>query len=371
MQKIEHTKLLVHSIQSIGRAVELKELLVKSMNAIQTVLGTEASTLMLLDKGTGELNVSIPTGPVKDEITGFRIPKDKGVGGWVIQNNKAYLSNDVLNDDAFWQDLSADFETKSLLCVPLRDRNGEAYGVLQAVNKEFGLSFHEEDLEVFKILAEHISLAIQRNREYDEMEAKLEKKTLLLAETHHRLKNNLFAISALIELESNRLKNGDSIDILRNASSRLKSIAHLHSLLYEDSDTNEVGLKVFLNHIIGSIKSIYNQTEKIIRIESQIDDMAISADLSILCGLTLNELLINAYKHAFFDREAGTIRIRVRNIENEKIQMNLTDDGIGMCDLENQSNHLFVVHAFVKQMKANMTHTTSETGTSFSVEIPL
>jgi two-component sensor histidine kinase len=371
VQKIEHTKLLVHSIQSIGRAVELKELLVKSMNAIQTVLGAEASTLMLLDKGTGELNVSIPTGPVKDEITGFKIPKDKGVGGWVIQNNKAYLSNDVSKDDAFWQDLSADFETKSLLCVPLRDRDGEAYGVLQAVNKELGLSFHEEDLEVFKILAEHISLAIQRNREYDEMEAKLEKKTLLLSETHHRLKNNLFAISALMELESNRIKESGSIDVLKNASARLKSIAHLHSLLYQNNGADEVGIQIFLNHVVKDVTRIYNQEEKDIKVEAQIDEMVIPAELSILCGLTLNELLINAFKHAFFDRNAGTINIRVRNLANEKIQLNLSDDGVGMPVLENQSDHLFVVHAFVKQMNAKITHTPSETGTSFTVEIPL
>ena len=371
MQKIEHTKLLVHSIQSIGRAVELKELLKKSMTAIQSVLGTEASTLMLLDKSTGELNVSIPTGPVKDEITGFKIPKDKGVGGWVIQNNKEYLSNDVSKDDAFWQDLSEGFETKSLLCVPLRDRNGEAYGVLQAVNKEYGLSFYEEDLEVFKILAEHISLAIQRNQEYDEMEAKLAKKTLLLSETHHRLKNNLFAISALMELESNRLENGESIDVLRNASSRLKSIAQLHSLLYDDNGTNEVGLRVFLNHIIGNIKSIYNRSEKEILIESEIDDIEISADLSILCGLTLNELLINAFKHAFSNRQKGTIKIRVRNIANEKIQLTLSDDGIGIPDSGNQTDQLFVVHAFVKQMCANIEKSTSDQGTSFTIQIPL
>ncbi|XWN37123.1 MAG: histidine kinase dimerization/phosphoacceptor domain -containing protein [Balneola sp.] len=371
MQQLEHTKLLVHSIQSIGRAVELKELLVKSMTAIQTVLSAEASTLMLLDKATGELNVSIPTGPVKDEITGFKIPKDKGVGGWVIQNNKEYLSNDVSKDDAFWQDISSDFETKSLLCVPLRDRDGEAYGVLQAVNKQNNLLFHEEDVEVFRILAEHISLAVQRNKEYDEMESKLEKKTLLLSETHHRLKNNLFAISALMELESNRLKKGDSIEVLKNASSRLKSIAHLHSLLYEDNGSNKVGLKVFLNHIIGSIKSIYNQNEKEILIDAQIDEIKISADLSILCGLTLNELLINAFKHAFSGREVGRIHVQVRNIENEKIQLKVSDDGIGISDSGDQSNHLFVVHAFVKQMNANITETTSGKGTSFSVEIPV
>ena len=371
MQKIEHTKLLVHSIKSIGRAVELKELLNKSMTAIQTVLGTEASTLMLLDKATGELNVSIPTGPVKDEIVGFSIPKDKGVGGWVIQNNKEYLSNDVSKDEAFWRDLSSDFKTRNLLCVPLQDRTGEAYGVLQAVNKKDGESFQEEDLEVFKILAEHISLAIQRNQEYDLMEAKLEKKSLLLSETHHRLKNNLFAISALIEMESNRMNEGGSVEVLRNASSRLKSIAHLHSLLYHNDGTDEVDLQVFLNHIIEDVSRIYTKKEIDIQVESDIDDIEIPAELSILCGLTLNELLINAFKHAFLNRNSGNINIRVRNIANEKIQLTLSDDGIGIAASENQSDHLFVVHAFVKQMSADIKEMTSDKGTSFSIQIPL
>jgi two-component sensor histidine kinase len=371
VQKIEHTKLLVHSIQSIGRAVELKELLKKSMIAIQTVLGTEASTLMLLDKDTGDLNVSIPTGPVKDEIVGYTIPKDKGIGGWVTKNNKDYLSNDVLSDEVFWKDLSSDFKTRNILCVPLQDRNGEAYGVLQAVNKEYGLSFHEEDLEVFKILAEHISLAIQRNREYDEMEAKLKKKELLLSETHHRLKNNLFAISALIEMESNRMKEGGSVDILRNASSRLKSIARLHSLLYQNEGTDQVGLQVFLNHIIEDVTNIYNKDAIDIKINSEIDDIQIPAELSILCGLTLNELLINAYKHAFSGRNTGNININVRNIANEKIQIKLSDDGVGIAGSENHSDHLFVVRAFVKQMCAKIDSTTSHEGTSFILEIPL
>lgn len=371
MQEKDTNKLLIHSIESIGRAVELKELLIKSMDAIRVVLRSEASSLMLLDPATDELNVSIPTGPVKDEITGYTIPKNKGVGGWVIQNNQEYLSNDISRDSFFWQDLSKDFETKNLLCVPLRDRKGDAYGVLQAVNKENGLLFKKEDVVVFKILAEHISLAIQRTREYDEMEAKLEKKTLLLAETHHRLKNNLFAISALIEMESNRMDEGNSNDVLKNASSRLKSIAHLHSLLYHNDDTNNVGLQIFLDHIIENVPRIYNQKSKNIQVKSQIDNVDLPAEQCILCGLTVNELLINAYKHAFINKTDGNIDVTVRNIENEKIKITVSDNGAGMSVKEKQSDNLFVVNAFVKQMRANIAQQTSNQGTTFTIEMPL
>lgn len=371
MQEIEHTRLLVHSIESIGRAVELKELLQKSMDAIRTVLRSEASSLMLLDESTGELNVSIPTGPVKEEITGFAIPKNKGIGGWVIQHNQEYLSNDISEDDVFWKDISANFETRNILCVPLKNRKGEAYGVLQALNKEHELPFHQEDIEVFKILSEHISLAIQRNREFDEMESKLKRQTLLLSETHHRLKNNLFAISALIELESNGMHTIGSDDILKKASTRLKSIAHLHSMLYENANSNEVKLRDFIEDLIKDVSRIYDREGKEIRIGSDIDDIVLPADLCVLCGLTLNELLINAYKHAFEQREYGEINIRVRNIANEKIIMNLSDDGVGMSYSEKKKNHMFVVNAFVSQMDASLLIKTDDKGTNFTIEIPL
>lgn len=370
MQGLEHTKLLFHSIEGIGRAVELKELLKKSMNAIQSVLRTEASSLMLLDKSTGELNVSIPTGPVSDKIVGFAIPKNEGVGGWVIQNNREYLINDITKDDIFWKDISQDFKTRNLLCVPLRDRNGEAYGVLQAINKIEDI-FDEEDVEFFKILAEHISLAIQRNREYDEMEGKLAKKTLLLSETHHRLKNNLFTISALIEMETNRTKEGGSVNALKNAHSRLKSIAQLHSLLYEKEGSDEVSLSIFLDQVIENVDRIYNQDEKNIKINIEIDDIEIPAELSVLCGLALNELLINAFKHAFFERDDGEINIKVLNIENEKIKLIISDNGVGMQQSKKDDDHLFVVNAFVKQMSGYIVLDTTKAGTNFTIDIPL
>ncbi len=78
-------QLLLHAIEGINRTMELKSLLLKCMNSATQVMEAEASSLMLLDDVSGELHVSIPTGPVKDKIKGMSIPRDKGIAGWVLK----------------------------------------------------------------------------------------------------------------------------------------------------------------------------------------------------------------------------------------------------------------------------------------------
>ena len=82
-ENFKHMQLLLHAIEGINRTMELKSLLLKCMNSASQLMDAEASSLMLLDKISGDLHVSIPTGLIKDKITGMNIPKDKGVAGWV------------------------------------------------------------------------------------------------------------------------------------------------------------------------------------------------------------------------------------------------------------------------------------------------
>ena len=80
-ENFKHMQLLLHAIEGINRTMELKSLLLKCMNSASQLMDAEASSLMHLDKISGDLLVSIPTGPIKDKITGMNIPKDKGIAG--------------------------------------------------------------------------------------------------------------------------------------------------------------------------------------------------------------------------------------------------------------------------------------------------
>lgn len=350
MADYKNLGLLLHSIEGINRTLALKELLQKSMEAASIVMDTEASSLMMLDKVTGQLNVSLPTGPVQKEIRGFAIPKDKGVAGWVINNNKSYYSNNVTESSLFWQDISSEFETKNIICASLNDASGEPVGVIQAINRKNNNPFSDEDVKVFEVLAEIISTAISRAKDHDILINELEERNLQISETHHRLKNNLSTISALIELEMPTVKEQRAIGLFKETSSRIRSVANLHTLLYKDQVSNRIQLKSYLNDVIQNVVKIYSDENKNIIVHQDLCDIDLETNRALLCGLTLNELLVNAFKHAFLDKKEGEINVSVRNIANERLVLCVTDNGVGTKDSGIGEKGLFIANSFANRL---------------------
>lgn len=148
--------------RSIAQVFALNDLLIESMEGACMVMQAEASSLLMLDDNNESLHMMVPTGPVKGEITEATVPKDKGICGWVVQNKKPALLNDVKSSDQFWGELTDNFETRNLICVPLIDSEGEAFGVVQALNKHNEEDFTQQDILLFEALAKHISNAFER-----------------------------------------------------------------------------------------------------------------------------------------------------------------------------------------------------------------
>lgn len=157
---------LLGLIARINSTISLEELLGAIMESTKSIMQSEASSLMLLDRQTNELIVALPTGPAKAEISGKRIPKGKGFAGWVSENRKPILQNDPKNDPRFLGEISSTsgFTTKSLVCVPLHNAEGEVIGVLQAVNSIGRDGFDNSDLELLMSLANQAAIAIEREQ---------------------------------------------------------------------------------------------------------------------------------------------------------------------------------------------------------------
>lgn len=328
------------------------------MEATQIVMNSEASSLMLLDEKTGELNVSVPTGPVQAEITGTAIPRNKGIGGWVISQNKPFISNDVTESEVFWKDLSGDFTTKNIICVPLQDEEGNALGVLQAINKKGNEDFLDNDIEVFEALALHVSTAIERSRKYEEMARKLEEREIAISEIHHRLKNNLATICALLEFDVEDVKDLKSKNVLSETNARLRSVAKAHSLLYDQEECASVELSEYISSIIENVERIFEDPKKEITVQVSFEHIELDASRAMLCGLMINELLINAYKHAFSERKDGEIVVTLKKTSEGKIVVIVADNGVGLKNENDvdtiKPNAHFILKALAKKLNANL-----------------
>lgn len=154
----------------VNSTLNLAEVLGFIMRFVNRVTGSVASTLMLLDLGTGELVFSVPTGPKADKLTDIRIPSGKGIAGWVAEHEQYVLVPDVKNDPRFYAEIDriSGFETKSILCVPLKAKT-KLIGVLEVINKRDGGSFTEQDAILLGIFAHQAALAIENARMYNEI----------------------------------------------------------------------------------------------------------------------------------------------------------------------------------------------------------
>jgi sigma-B regulation protein RsbU (phosphoserine phosphatase) len=156
---------LVEISARINSSETLERLLAEIMEAAKEIMGAEASSLMLLDRESGDLVIAVPTGPAQAEISGLRIPAGKGFAGWVVANGTPLIVPDAEQDPRFFGEVSkAGFRTRNLICVPMHDAEGQIIGVLQALNRIGTVGFTEDDLPIFSALSDQASIAIERAR---------------------------------------------------------------------------------------------------------------------------------------------------------------------------------------------------------------
>ncbi|MBU0767721.1 MAG: GAF domain-containing protein, partial [Proteobacteria bacterium] len=154
----------------VNSTLNLAEVLQLIMQHANRVTNSVASALMLLDEKTKELVFSIPTGPKQDQLIDIRIPPGKGIAGWVAEHEQPVLVPDVKQDSRFYPNIDelTGFETKSILCVPLKAKT-KLIGVLQVVNKSDGTCFSEEDELLLSMFGYQAAMAIENARLYGEL----------------------------------------------------------------------------------------------------------------------------------------------------------------------------------------------------------
>ena len=164
----------------------------------------------------------------------------------------------------------------------------------------------------------------------DRIKASLKEKEVLLREIHHRVKNNLQVVSSLLDMQARRAGNGDLIDVLTESQNRINAMALIHTQLYESGDLSEINMKEFvdtlLTHLFRSCPVHGARITKTISVA----DYPVPLSIAVPIGLIVNELLSNILKHAFVGRAEGTIEVSLTASEEGKINLSVSDDGVGL-----------------------------------------
>lgn len=238
---------------------------------------------------------------------------------------------------------------------------------------EIGLNPIDTEVGVM-VLASIIDIT-ERRRAQQRLEDALREKTVLLNEVHHRVKNNLQVITSLLNLQADFAGDSRLSAILAETGGRVKAMALTHQLLYERKDISRLDLGDYLSRLVQSIRATYRAIGGRIALRLELDTAPIHLDLdrTIPCGLLVNELVTNSFKHAFPAERPGEIVIELKGNGDGQITLSVADDGIGLpagAEYANASSlGLQLVQLFVEQLNGDL-HIERAGGTKLSVSFP-
>ena len=158
-------KLLQSVADMLSSSAQIERILDSIMEMVQRALKVEASSLILIDEERRELVFKVAKGPKGELVKRFRLKMGEGIAGWVAQHDQPLVVNDVQLDPRWKREIAEliEFETRSILCVPLRAR-GKVIGVIEAINKLDKGEFTQEDVEIISTLAAQAALTIENAR---------------------------------------------------------------------------------------------------------------------------------------------------------------------------------------------------------------
>jgi two-component sensor histidine kinase len=213
-----------------------------------------------------------------------------------------------------------------------------------------------------------------RKHAEEKLVASLQEKEVLLREIHHRVKNNLQLISGLLDMTRMNTQDESTNGILTDVMLKIQTMAQIHTRLYESKLFGKINLAAQIQDQITGLSSIFSDKGHEISCEINSRDVFLPVDQAIPCALVVNEILSNAYKHAFKGRKHGTIEISVSQ-ENGRLMITIRDNGIGLPDNFSirHSNGLGIqlVKTLVEHQLKGSIMFTSEKGTEVCVEFPV
>ena len=199
-----------------------------------------------------------------------------------------------------------------------------------------------------------------------------EEKKVLLSEIHHRVKNNMQIISSLLSLQSAKIEDKKHADMFKESRDRIKSMAIIHETLYQTNDFANIDfarhVKAIANHLFRS----YGVSPDKIRLKIEMEDIPLKLNNAIPCGLIINELISNSLKYAFPKDGTGEIKITFRSMNQNEIELAVSDDGIGMpegIDIEElESMGLQLVNMLAENQLEGEIALDRDGGTAFRIQ---
>jgi two-component sensor histidine kinase len=177
-------------------------------------------------------------------------------------------------------------------------------------------------IESFKQAREHAE---------DALRASLHEKEILLRELYHRTKNNMNVIQSMLTLQAASSQHREVERIATDIGHKIQAMSLVHQKLYQSHDLSRIQFQEYLPELAHLLQESYALSPSRIALTLDIAPVSALIDTAIPCGLLVNELLSNAFKHAFPDGREGEIHIHLTTDEQGMMTLQVSDNGVGVA----------------------------------------
>ncbi len=179
------------------------------------------------------------------------------------------------------------------------------------------------------LLQSHNELEKRVEERTGELSQSLREKEALLREIHHRVKNNMAVVSSLLSLEARKIKDAGVRSLFEESQQRVRSMALVHEKLYQTKDLSSINFEDYIKSIVSEIISTYRIDTSAIAAEINIEGIELDLESAVPCGLIINELLTNAFKHAFPKNRKGLLSVNFTKTDGA-FTLTIKDNGVGL-----------------------------------------
>lgn len=314
--------------------VDLGAMLELAVQIVAETCEVEYCQILELQTGNGKLQIRAGVGWPE----GYAYPAEMGpsslsLAGYTLRVNEPVITENLVVENRFSEPSLHPLGIISAMSTVVQGHN-RPFGVLCAYSVK-NRNFTEKDVNFLQAVANVLAAAIERLRVEEELRASVKEKEVLLREVHHRVKNNLQAISNLLYLQANYINDGRITEIFREMRDRIKSIALIHERLYETNDLAQINFAEYVQRLTDQLIHSYGAEGDHIKLEIAIAELPVNVDMAIPLGVIINELVSNSLKHAFPPElgrppdEPNFIRIELSVQPDQSLLLTVSDNGVG------------------------------------------
>ena len=291
--------------------------------------------------------------------------------GFALRTGKPVISNHLEHEQRFrTPELLVEHSIRRAMNVILQG-DGSPYGVLEVDSRSEG-EFGEHDIAFLQGAANLLGMAIEQQRSQRKLQAALDRHQVLLNEVNHRVKNSLQVISSMLQLQAKAVSDPELGERLIEASARITTVGRAYERLAYNADYENIDLVAYLREVIADLEVAVAPCKVELDATGEIQ---FAADRAILVALVINELVLNAGRHAYRDGPAGSIWVRVTQAGQNAVSVSVRDEGAGLpAQFDPATSRRLgsrLVTALSKQLGAELTWPAAAKGTNFTLLVPL